>query len=134
MHLMLCIVHSLCTHLYLYYSCFNVMESFVANQQLQFEGARLRRPFDGRIRIAVFHGGHDGNQYTPFRAALNRVSVDVEIDVEFISTEHMRVSNWTPDDLVDRLLMSDIHFILAHVHQGSIKEYWNTESVLKALQ
>ena len=35
--------------------------------------------------------------------------------------------------MVDALLVADIHFVLAHVHQGSIKHFWHIPTVLSAL-
>ena len=73
--------------------------------------------------IHVFQGGEKGEQSESFIAALNDartelLSINETLRVEIVTVVTIKNRCWRPIDLVDWLLASDAHFIIAHVHQG----------------
>lgn len=61
---------------------------------------------------------------------------DCVIEVEYLSVPELRkIKNWDhPAKLVDWLLRSHLHFITAHVHQGTESFGWPIESIYSELQ
>jgi hypothetical protein len=54
-------------------------------------------------------------QFSPFAAALNKFDLS-NIEIHYLSTSVSRT--WSQEAVVDWLMDSDIHIILAHIHQG----------------
>lgn len=88
------------------------------------------------IIVRVFTGGSGSLQEGPFTSALSlflktkQVSDDSSssrILVEYIGVNEVCKKRWTSSNLIDWLLHSDVHFVLAHVHQGisSHSMEWN---------
>lgn len=98
--------------------------------------------------IRVFVGGSGSRQTTSFYSALGllrRKELDEEtsrnppktqsqsciwngIVVESKNVDEIKNENMQPLDLFDWLLESDVHFIIAHIHQGLIPQYWNSKA------
>ena len=43
-------------------------------------------------------------------------------------------NRWNPQDLIDWLLDCDVHFIIAHIHQGLEQLCWNMEDLYLQVQ
>ena len=73
--------------------------------------------------IRVFQGGEKAEQAESFIAALNEARTEIisthdKIWVERLTVSMVKSYLWTPENLVNKLLEGDAHFITAHVHQG----------------
>jgi hypothetical protein len=67
----------------------------------------------------VYIGAEDGIQVVPFKSAWFRSKLYTKgWTIEYMNTRYINESAWSPQNLVDWLLDSDVHFILTHVHQG----------------
>jgi hypothetical protein len=100
--------------------------------------------------IRVFYGSDRCLQRAAFTLKMNKIMKyygceandkennpgHVRIKVEYISNKDVKNNKWLPNQLVDHLLESDLHFILTHVHQGltSKKIGWIIPSLLKHLK
>ena len=96
------------------------------------------------LHIRVYSGGYSSPQTCPFSSAtpiFERLMQQCgkfhgddmpRIDIEYRTVQDMRINDWSPMDLVQWLLQSDIHFIITHVHQGNVR--WNVCEVHQALQ
>ena len=79
-----------------------------------------------RIVVHVFLGGENSVQSIPFAGAKNEAIkhlVQARYEQFYCHFEEINVCmikelGWGPQQLVDWLLCSDVHFILSHVHQG----------------
>jgi hypothetical protein len=81
-----------------------------------------------QLVVHVFAGGFSSPQFSFFLNAINHLSPLISAHgqlrynspptVEYQHVQSMRLLRWTPNDLIDWLLASDIHFILTHPHQG----------------
>jgi hypothetical protein len=87
----------------------------------------------------VFAGGYISTQFTLFVNAIEALyplmranGMDLRSVVEIQHVQDMRLLQWSPNDLVDWLATSDIHFILTHPHQGNPR--WNVAELHVALQ
>ena len=111
------------------------------------ERSRLSRGSDRQDKfiIAVFIGGLRGIQVAQFEEALNMVIQEFEryynpgrlqISVLKISSKDISNSRMTPAELVDRLLDSDVHFILSHIHQSILERNigWEINDLLVNLE
>ena len=68
--------------------------------------------------VHIFVGGRNNINRAPimhFLARLHGAPKVVTLDVDAVKMNRM-----TPKDIVDWLLESDVHFIIAHVHQGIV--------------
>jgi len=94
------------------------------------------------VRIRVFTGATMGNQSQVFFPAMAAIQsklitafqqhkVELILNIESMKAEEIRELQWTPSQFIDWLLESDIHFILAHMHQGLDKLKWNMEELLQ---
>lgn len=95
--------------------------------------------------IGVFTGGLRGVQVHQFEAALKQVINEfelyynpgkLEISVFYITAKDVAKYRMTPTDLVNRLLDSDVHFILSHIHQALIGRNlgWCIDDLLSNLE
>jgi hypothetical protein len=95
-----------------------------------------------KIQVRIFAGGKNGaqlNQFNAFRGELGLfinhqkqlTGIDLDISFEILKNKNVIEYDYgtnieEPDDLVNWLIDSDIHFILCHVHQGSMGNLqWN---------
>ena len=74
--------------------------------------------------IHVFRGGKSSNQQEPFIEALN-IFPSNKIIIKYMNVTDVKDLNWSPAQLVEWLLSCDVHFIIAHVHQGLEPLNWN---------
>ena len=72
------------------------------------------------------------NAIEAIRPLMAAKGMDLTLVVEYHYVQEMRLLQWSPDDLVNWLKESDIHFILTHPHQGNPR--WNVAEVHAALQ
>jgi len=74
------------------------------------------------ILIRVVHGGDKSPQLekfqTAFRSFLISFNEDVVIKIEYMGPKEIGKKRWTPSQLIDWLLESNIHFIITHINQG----------------
>ena len=95
-----------------------------------------------KLVVHVFAGGFSSPQLSFFLNAINHLSPLISAHgqlrynspptVEYQHVQNMRLLRWTPNDLIDWLLASDIHFILTHPHQGVPR--WDVSELHGALQ
>ena len=81
------------------------------------------------VVIRVFMGGAGAVQIKHFINAVSRSRIDIKYKIEYINTEDVRQRFKTPGLLVDWLLGSHIHFIIAHVHQGLSHLFWSMDEL-----
>jgi len=92
---------------------------------------------DHRKCLRVFTGGKDSIQSGPFLHAINEIrkkwSSTVDIHVEKLNTQELCANKWQPDQFVDWLLQSHVHFILGHVHQSLLNHnlLWDMEFAMQ---
>ena len=112
------------------------------------ERSRLNCNADDRQNkfiVAIFTGGLNGVQVQQFEFALSLVIQEFElyynpgklqIVVVSISARDVSNSRMTPTQLVDKLLESDVHFILSHIHQSILDRHigWCMDDVLTNLE
>ena len=71
----------------------------------------------------VVQGGADCHQLEYFTLARKNIS-DAHRDLydllsfEILNNDQRKANRWGPEETVNWLLDSDIHFVLTHVHQG----------------
>lgn len=88
---------------------------------------------DGTRLVRVFTGGMDSVQSGPFLHAMSsvqrRFSSRMHIIVETLSTAELCRMKWQPDQLMNWFLPSNVHFILAHIHQSLLMHnlLWDME-------
>jgi len=86
------------------------------------------------LLIRVFSGGMAGVQVQPFLTAISATLAKhrshINIMVEYLSTSQLRTKHMTPNDLVDWLLASDIHYFLSHAHQSIVA--WDCRDITDA--
>lgn len=92
------------------------------------------------ILIRVFAGGSMSNQPDPFDCAFKSFGY-TNVSVEYKFVEDVKADEWFhPGKMVDWLLRSHIHFIIAHPHQGfvnhDVQDYclWNISELKRELQ
>jgi hypothetical protein len=79
-----------------------------------------------QILIRAFLGGSDGNQVQPFNSAISTIAAKhPEIILETLDVNQVKKLFSSPDQLIDWLIQSDIHFILSHLHQGLSQLNWS---------
>ena len=94
---------------------------------------------DGPRLVRIFSGGRQSTQSGPFFAALKvyqrRVGAGA-LRIEVMDTSMLCRFKWTPKQFVDWLLQSNIHFILAHVHQSLLLHnlMWDMREALSHFQ
>jgi hypothetical protein len=111
------------------------------------ERSRLNRNANrqGKFIIGVFSGGLKGVQVEQFQLALNLVIQEFElyynpgklqISVFYISVKDISKARMTPTELIDKLLDSDVHFILSHIHQSILDRNigWHIDDLLMNLE
>jgi hypothetical protein len=86
------------------------------------------------IVIRVFIGGNGAPQIICFKAALDRLRLQENIQLEYINTEDVRKNFQSPSKLVEWLLGAHVHFVLAHVHQGISQLEWNMDELATQLK
>ena len=87
--------------------------------------------------IRVFTGGKQSIQSGPFIHAVSEVrkrllqGTDI-LRVESLNTQELCARKWQPNQFVDWLMSSHIHFILGHVHQSLLNHnlVWDMEYAL----
>ena len=87
------------------------------------------------ILIRVFIGNSMGVQSGVFSQAISifqRKYEKIQVEVEYLNNKEVREQQMDPQNLVDWLLGSYIHFVLTHVHQGL--EGWNMEDLQRQLR
>ena len=95
------------------------------------------------LRVRVFAGGYDSPQLVFFRNGIEILDRLIPTNdffhtnksgkiVEYHYVHEMRTLRWAPDDLIDWLLDSDIHFIVTHPHQGNPR--WDVSQLHRALE
>ena len=98
-----------------------------------------------QFNIVVYKGALDGVQVAHFESALTQVIQEFEtyynpgklkISVFSISTTDIVKHHMSPTNLVDKLLDSDVHFILSHIHQSILDRNlgWTMDNVLRNLE
>ena len=74
------------------------------------------------ILIRVVHGGDKSPQLDKFQAAyqsfLLEFKEEMKITIEYLGPKEVGKKRWMPNQLIDWLLESNIHFILTHINQG----------------
>ena len=103
--------------------------------QLCRKKARLDR---SKILIRVLQGGDRCKQLKYFDLAKTRIReahpdlYDL-LSFEILINDQIKANRWGPEETVNWLLDSDIHFILTHVHQGLMmlpnREVWNQHNI-----
>jgi hypothetical protein len=94
---------------------------------------------DGPRLVRVFSGGRQSTQSGPFFAALKGFQRRVgarALRIEVMDTSMLCRFKWAPKQFVDWLLQSNIHFILAHVHQSLLLHnlMWDMREALSHFQ
>jgi len=95
------------------------------------------------LRVRVFAGGYDSPQLVFFRNGIEILDRLIPTNnffhptksgkmVEYHYVHEMRTLRWSPDDLIDWLLDSDIHFVVTHPHQGNPR--WDVSQLHRALE
>lgn len=93
------------------------------------------------LRIRVFLGGRDNKNGNYLKAALSSTPGRI-YNVDELDVDRVKSKKFSPQDIVDWLLDSDIHFILGHLHQGIISPHvgltettvkWNADDMKKQL-
>jgi hypothetical protein len=90
------------------------------------------------ILIRAFAGGHAGRTIEPFYTAIRRATATfhargITLRVEIYTNNYIKnVVCWSPGELVDRLLRSDVHLLATHLHEGNIGKTieWNIPNIL----
>jgi hypothetical protein len=67
-------------------------------------------------------------------AAVAKVHSADKVCFESMNLDQLRKKKWTIKQFVDWLLGSHIHFVIAHVHQGTEQFGWSTTSIYSELQ
>ena len=74
------------------------------------------------VIVRVFTGGIDSVQSGAFIHAMSSVQkrfyTSINIVLETLTTSELCKNKWQPDQFVEWLLNSHVHFILAHIHQS----------------
>ena len=89
------------------------------------------------VLIRVFKGGHDTRQCEPFASAIGRARNlyalrSISLIVEYFNNDKIKnVLRLSPSDVVDLMLESDIHWFIAHFHEGNIGKtpFWNVHNI-----
>ena len=68
--------------------------------------------------VRVFQGGRNARQLEPVQQALAEFERKKLIDVEYIDIDKVKTQHLTIQSIVQWLLLSDIHLIITHMHQG----------------
>ena len=73
--------------------------------------------------IHVFQGGEKAEQAESFIAAINDATCQLlpkndSFQVRILTVAQIKTLSWSPRTLIEWLLISHAHFIIAHVHQG----------------
>lgn len=73
-----------------------------------------------KLLTRVYEGGdHNSNhQRVAFTAAWANHELSNISDIQFLSHKQVKENNWRQDEIFKWLLVSDIHIILCHIHQG----------------
>jgi hypothetical protein len=90
------------------------------------------------ILIRAFSGSASGRAIEPFFTAIRRATEtfrqrNITLQVEIYSNDLIKnVLRWSPCELVDRLLESDVHLLATHLHEGNIGKTieWNIPNIL----
>ena len=77
------------------------------------------------LKVHVFQGGEWNINVIPLYAAVSEIkrTGNVDLKVVFKNVDVVKGERMKPADLVDWLLDSDIHLIIAHPHQGIISKH-----------
>jgi hypothetical protein len=77
------------------------------------------------LKVHVFQGGEWNINVIPLYAAVSEIkrTGNVDLKVVFKNVDVVKGERMQPADLVDWLLDSDIHLIIAHPHQGIISKH-----------
>jgi len=87
------------------------------------------------LQVRIFMGGKNSMQVTPFMAAVADQNYDInKITFTYVSVREVKRFGWTPEEFVEWLLGSHVHFILSHVHQGLERLQWNMSELLEQLK
>jgi len=83
-----------------------------------------------KILIRIHECGKLGVQLVPFKLAQENIfrntrSTHDRIIYQTINNDEIRKWRWSPEQLVNWLLDSQIHFIMSHCHQGMNIQTWN---------
>jgi hypothetical protein len=106
-------------------------------------GPATHRPhYRPSILIRAFAGGDKAVQRHSFFCAVQHTmsavgkKYNVSTWLEYMDTKSVSKKRWGPEQLIDWLLQSNMHFITAHVHQGlrSHGLSWNLSEFLPQLQ
>jgi hypothetical protein len=93
------------------------------------------------LLIRAYTGGAQSEQYGPFTAAILRVQKMFIFDraffhVEYLTLPEIRI-NYSryekPVDVIEWLKLSDIHFLICHLHQGN-QNFWNPLDVSSSIR
>lgn len=111
------------------------------------ERSRLNRDENRQKQfiIGVFTGGLKGVQVEQFQVAIKLVIQEfqlyynpgkLQISVFYISAKDISNKRITPSELVDKLLDTDVHFILSHIHQSLLDRNigWQIDDLLINLE
>ena len=95
------------------------MSSFLDEILFQWDAITYTRNRDLPL-IRVFIGGKSSNQGRLFSAILSRVPDIDKVEIEYVTTEFVRESAFLEHEIIEYLLEADAHFIIGHLHQGSV--------------
>jgi len=84
---------------------------------------------NGNIIVRVYTGGRSGSQLLAFNIAIAkfmRIHPDLnEMSVEYMGPSEIGKNRWDIKDLIDWLIGSHVHFILAYIHEGTVSHGLN---------
>ena len=86
------------------------------------------------ITIRIYCGGYNCYQVRPFIAAITEaLSMTTNLySINYLYINQCRNNCWGPKEIIDWLLESHVHFIIAHLHQGFFDYYDNEQFGLEA--
>ena len=105
------------------------------NKMIVWNIIKYKKRIAGKKIIKVFLGGQNGVQVIPFKSAWQKINIEKDWAVQYITVGYINDMEWSPKDFVDWLLDSHIHIIPSHVHQG-INDWlcWNMIDLENQLQ
>jgi len=82
------------------------------------------------IKVHVYQVCENSGMLPFFQLAIEKLketnrSIFNMLQLEYMTNNEIRKKQYTPEDIGDWLMKSDIHFILSHIHQGLLTEDYN---------
>ena len=76
-----------------------------------------------KLLIRVYQGSIadcGGHQLIPFHRSTSILDLNM-VRIEYCTISKVKKNNWKPNDLIDWLLESDVHFVLTHISSENIQ-------------